>query len=108
VRARERIPRVRSHIIIIIIMYTTERDVSGAAVRVTATAVGRSGFRAFFSPILRERGNYNTRHTDVLFLRLIFFRRRALDFHSDSVRYVNRVCERRTGPHTLLREVGEV
>lgn len=52
---------MRLHVIIIIIIIfiyipTTERDVSGAAARVTAT--WRSGFRGFFSLILRERGNY--------------------------------------------------
>lgn len=62
---------------------TTERDVSGAAARVTAT--WRSGFRGFFSLILHESGNYLC-STDVLFLRLFIFRCRASDFYRDSER----------------------
>lgn len=45
-------------LLLLLLLYTTERDVSGAAARVTITAAGRSGFRGFFSNPTRERGNY--------------------------------------------------
>jgi len=96
-----------------ICIYDAERDVSGAAARVTAT--WRSGFRGFF--FFSNSPREGQLPTDVLFLRLFIFRCRASDFYrySPCALCKNRLRKTRGYTHlwtggaaaTAVQEVGE-